>query len=133
MVQRRRRLLFKPVLPLQWESKSHLLCLFHSNHHFASFFGTLIDSDVLQSILYLSKKPLLRKAATSGFRIKMWGNYPALIHSADHSVEDKLVYQVETESQFRQLREYETSAYSWCYYQIILDEGTRIVRCLTFY
>lgn len=43
------------------------------------FYGSLMDTDLLVKLLELHHPPDLRPAELKGWRIKMWGPYPALI------------------------------------------------------
>ena len=44
------------------------------------FYGTLMDPDILSKVLRSSKPlPIMRPARITGYEIKLWGPYPALI------------------------------------------------------
>lgn len=51
--------------------------LFKPCHLF--LYGSLMDPEVLQSVLGLPELPILQKGWVTGFTMKMWGIYPALI------------------------------------------------------
>lgn len=85
---------------------------FHSFRMF--FYGSLMDPEVLQAILSLPELPVARPAAIYGFRVKMWGIYPALVPAC--SISEKVhgtVWEVTSQIQFDRLAAYETQAYRW--------------------
>ncbi|KAJ5840531.1 uncharacterized protein N7525_005719 [Penicillium rubens] len=44
------------------------------------FYGTLMDPDILSKVLRSSKPlPIMRPARITGYEIKLWGPYPALV------------------------------------------------------
>ncbi|KAE8874282.1 hypothetical protein PTNB73_00914 [Pyrenophora teres f. teres] len=45
------------------------------------FYGSLMDPEVIQSVIKLTELPTTKPATISGFKIKMWGIYPALVPS----------------------------------------------------
>ncbi len=97
-------------------------------------YGTLMDPEVLQSILSLSEPPQLRNATVRGFRLKMWGIYPALVRASDR-ISGELkgkAYWLETWEQLEKLEAYETKAYQWCLCDIILEDGTKVENARTF-
>ncbi|KAH8094751.1 hypothetical protein BXZ70DRAFT_357158 [Cristinia sonorae] len=64
----------------------------HKQSHFISdnrapcllfFYGTLSLPHVLQRVLGLYEAPMLLPASVSGFEVKMWGPYPALVRSGE--------------------------------------------------
>lgn len=95
------------------------------------FYGTLMDPEILQSVLGLPELPQLTHGKISGFRIKLWGRYPALV-SAEGGEVVGMVWQVQTEEQFRQLQRYETSAYTWCDCNVDMADGGRVEGARTF-
>lgn len=100
------------------------------------FYGSLMDPDVLQAILGLPELPTVRRASVTGFSIKMWGIYPALVRDENGKVEGT-IWGCFSPAQFLKLAEYETSAYTWCECDATLDDGDRgggeILRnCRTF-
>lgn len=95
------------------------------------FYGSLMDSEVLQAILDLPELPTTRPATISGFSIKMWGIYPTLIPCHSGSVTGT-VWEVTSESQFDRLAAYETAAYRWDECNAVLEDGEVIKNCRTF-
>lgn len=86
------------------------------------FYGSLMDAEVLQAILGLKNWPAITKAKIAGFKIKMWGIYPALI-TCDGAEVCGTAYWVEHLLYFRRLLAYETFAYTWCACTIEFEDG----------
>jgi len=98
---------------------------------FLFFYGSLMDSDVLQAILELPTVPLTHKAFLEGFTIKMWGIYPAIIQGGGEKILGT-VWKVDSETHFLRLAEYETSNYTWCPCNVELENGEVLSGCRTF-
>jgi len=103
---------------------------------FFFFYGSLMDPEVLQTVLSLAQTPTVEKASVAGFSMKMWGIYPTLIRSAAGvGGEEKIsgtVWKVEEEAHFLRLSAYETGAYTWCPCEIELSSGDVLGGCRTF-
>lgn len=95
------------------------------------FYGSLMDPEVLQAVLELPEAPIVESGSVCGFSIKMWGIYPALIPHEGGRVSGSM-WRVNTESHFLRLKEYETSAYTWCACDIELNSGEVLSGCRTF-
>jgi gamma-glutamylcyclotransferase (GGCT)/AIG2-like uncharacterized protein YtfP len=95
------------------------------------FYGSLMDPEVVQAVLNLPELPSTKPATIFGFRIKMWGIYPALIPSTSGQVAG-FVWEVDSEEHFERLAAYETAAYTWVECEAVLDEGTVCKDCRTF-
>jgi gamma-glutamylcyclotransferase (GGCT)/AIG2-like uncharacterized protein YtfP len=97
------------------------------------FYGSLMDPEVIQSILDLPELPTIRPATISGFQVKMWGIYPTLIPSDGDEKVLGVVWKVEKEEHFKRLQLYETAAYkcTWCE-AVLEDDKTVIEKCCTF-
>ncbi|KAI9770502.1 MAG: hypothetical protein M1839_003183 [Geoglossum umbratile] len=95
------------------------------------FYGTLMDPEILQSVLGLPELPVLQKGRIHGFKIRMWGVYPTLVPCDGCEVEG-MIYKIESVLQFVRLEGYETSAYRWCFCTIEMDDGTRVEYGRTF-
>jgi gamma-glutamylcyclotransferase (GGCT)/AIG2-like uncharacterized protein YtfP len=96
------------------------------------FYGSLMDADVLRAITGLPEVPLVKKGTITGFSIKMWGNYPALVPCSRGKV-NGTVWEVTSEAHFRRLAAYETSAYTWCECNVVLEDGESLSNdCYTF-
>ena len=102
---------------------------FHPFHMF--FYGSLMDPEVLQAILNLPELPTTRPATIFGFRIKMWGIYPALIPCHSGTVTGT-VWKVTSEAHFDRLAAYETVAYKWDECDAVLEDGEVLGNCRTF-
>ncbi|KAL1983406.1 hypothetical protein VTN96DRAFT_10388 [Rasamsonia emersonii] len=96
------------------------------------FYGSLMDPEVLQSVLGLPELPVLQKGWVTGFTIKMWGIYPALIPKDGDTKVMGAVWKVDEPSQFLRLMEYETEAYKWCPCTVHLCDGGVLPESRTF-
>ncbi|KAK6529884.1 hypothetical protein TWF281_009040 [Arthrobotrys megalospora] len=78
------------------------------------FYGTLTIPEVLRRILDLAEDPILLKATTRTFKLKMWGPYPALVRPSPDDPRDAVpgvAYAVETEEHLQRLVAYEGENY----------------------
>jgi gamma-glutamylcyclotransferase (GGCT)/AIG2-like uncharacterized protein YtfP len=106
------------------------------------FYGSLMDPEVLQAVLGLSRPPEMEPGYITGFKIKLWGIYPTLVPDTDGSGEGKVDGMVRTSERYEHLMSlgaYETSVYELCDCEIRKkgdgDESradTRVVKGLTF-
>ncbi|OQE17376.1 hypothetical protein PENFLA_c024G09881 [Penicillium flavigenum] len=72
------------------------------------FYGTLMDSHTLSRALKSSRPPpVMRRARVTGFEIKLWGPYPALLGKPRHSVEG-VSCEIVSQTQLDRLAAYET-------------------------
>jgi gamma-glutamylcyclotransferase (GGCT)/AIG2-like uncharacterized protein YtfP len=110
---------FKPVEPIPWEPTPYF------------FYGSLMDPEVLQSVLGLSETPKLQRGTISHFKIKMWGIYPEFV-KAEGGIVEGMAWVVHTEEQLQRLQNYETSAYTSSYCIVDLADGGRIDFARTF-
>ena len=74
------------------------------------FYGSLMDPEVLQTVLQLPDLPTTRPAIIDGYKIKTWGIYPALVPA--HGNVSGVVWKIESEEHFERLVAYKTSAYT---------------------
>jgi hypothetical protein len=84
----------------------------------------------------LPEAPVLERGTITGFSVKMWGVYPALVRSSTGSSTGSvsgMVWELTSEVQFWRLRNYETSAYRWCLFTVVLESGKTLPDCSTFY
>jgi hypothetical protein len=51
------------------------------------FYGTLMDPELLHSVLELSEPPQLLPGTMSGLKIMLWGIYPGLVRTEGEKVE----------------------------------------------
>ena len=92
------------------------------------FYGTLMDSKLLASILGLKSDPQLKPAKVIGFRIKLWGSFPAMIQAHGqtlHGVAYEIASDQEVENQVAKLQTYETSRYRRYPVIVRYEDGTR--------
>lgn len=89
------------------------------------FYGSLMDPEVLQTVLGLSELPTVSTGYIKGFKIKMWGIYPTLVPATEN--EDTKVmgtfWTVHRLDYQKRLTEYESSAYTTTEVTIIENDG----------
>jgi len=96
-------------------------------------YGSLMDPEVLQAVLNLPELPTTRPATISGFKVRMWSIYPALILSDGDGKVSGVVWEVDQEEHFKRLQEYETGAYIWTWCEATLDDDKAVFeKCRTF-
>lgn len=98
---------------------------------FLFFYGSLMDTEVLQTIARLPEVPAVQEGSVTGFEMKMWGIYPTLIPCAGGQVSGT-AWKVNEPGPFFRLQNYETSAYTWCSCEIRLSNGEILRGCRTF-
>ncbi|KAF2495634.1 hypothetical protein BU16DRAFT_510590 [Lophium mytilinum] len=98
---------------------------------FFFFYGSLMDPELLQTVLGLPEAPVVRDCWVEGFSTKMWGIYPTLIPRERGKVPGT-TSKINEMSHFLRLQEYEGSAYTWCTCDIELGNGETIPGCRTF-
>ncbi|KAI4099066.1 MAG: hypothetical protein LQ339_006139 [Xanthoria mediterranea] len=85
----------------------------HSDRH-CFFYGSLMDSGHIASVLDLAKEPDLRPARIHGYRTMQKGPFPALVR-ANNSVVSGMVYRMDSEAdvedQIAGLSNYEGKSY----------------------
>lgn len=103
------------------------------------FYGSLMDTDVLRTVLNLPQTPApLRRAKVRNFKMKMWGVYPGLVptntegEEEEENVVEGRVYLVEKLSHFFMLQRYESNAYTWCNLEVEFEDGTKTSECRVF-
>jgi gamma-glutamylcyclotransferase (GGCT)/AIG2-like uncharacterized protein YtfP len=74
------------------------------------FYGSLQEPVNLQKILDFASLPTLRPAQVSGYKLKLWGTYPAAVEDAESSITG-LAFEVKTEEDAEKLARYETNSY----------------------
>lgn len=95
------------------------------------FYGSLMDAQVLQAVAQLANSPRIRSGLVRGFRVKMWGIYPAVVPD-EHGVVAGTVWHTDDRSHLLRLQEYETRAYKLCDCEVELEEGHRILASKIF-
>jgi gamma-glutamylcyclotransferase (GGCT)/AIG2-like uncharacterized protein YtfP len=89
------------------------------------FYGTLMDPVQLRKVLQLEDTPVLQPARIIGWKIMLWGQYPALVFK-QNNITHGMAYEVQKESQMEYLKYYETEAYRVQGCMIKLSDGTEI-------
>lgn len=95
------------------------------------FYGSLMDSQVLQKVAKLTSPPATRGGVVRGFRIKMWGIYPTVVPD-EQAVVAGTVWHTDDPSHLIRLQEYETRAYRLCDCEIELEDGHRLTASKIF-
>ncbi|OCK81888.1 hypothetical protein K432DRAFT_380888 [Lepidopterella palustris CBS 459.81] len=98
---------------------------------FLFFYGSLMDPEVLQTIIKLPELPIVNNGLIEGFTVKMWGIYPALIPCEDGEVHGTY-FKINKLAHFLRLMEYETSVYTWCSCIVRTSCGETLKNCRTF-
>lgn len=75
------------------------------------FYGTLIQPSFLAEVLKLDELPMLRPARITGYSLRLWGQYPALIEGERGQEVRGMAWKVEEKKHAERLGEYETRAY----------------------
>lgn len=94
------------------------------------FYGSLMDPEVLQTVLRLPDLPTTTPAIIDGYKIKMWGIYPTLVPA--HGNVSGVVWKLGSEEHFKRLVAYETHAYTWSNRSAMLQDGTVLFDCRIF-
>jgi gamma-glutamylcyclotransferase (GGCT)/AIG2-like uncharacterized protein YtfP len=101
--------------------------------YFMFFYGSLLDPEVLQTVLRLPDLPIMKPATIRGFRMKMWGIYPTILPTASKNESVKgMVWEVTDENYFDRLAAYETVAYRVSECEAALEDGEIVENCWTF-
>jgi hypothetical protein len=82
----------------------------------------------VQQILKLGDEPIFRQATIRGFKAFRWSHYPSLIQSEkyNNNIVKGIVYEVQTENDFRALQSYEGKFYTWTFTNTDLQDGSRL-------
>jgi hypothetical protein len=102
---------------------------FQTCHMFSD--GSLMDPEVIQSILTLSEAPITRPTTIPDFQTRMWSIYPALIFSSSGKVAGS-VWKVTSKDHFERLAAYETAVYTWTKCEAVLEDSRVLEECRTF-
>lgn len=91
------------------------------------FYGSLMNAKVLQTVTKLEDEPITQIGVVRGFRIKMWGIYPAAVPDSDkHGTVAGTVWHTDNPSHLTRLQEYETRAYKLCDCDIEVEDGHKL-------
>lgn len=88
-------------------------------------YGSLMDPARLRRVLKLSQNPKFVAANIVGWKIKLWGQYPALITKVNNVIHG-MAYMVETSEQVAMLERYETDMYMLRVTSIQLSDGREV-------
>ncbi|EEY20821.1 conserved hypothetical protein [Verticillium alfalfae VaMs.102] len=92
-------------------------------------YGPLMDTDVLQAVVGIARRPTLHSGYIQGWRVRMYDTHPAIVPQTTlgqggDDVVAGVVWECRSPKQLARLREYETEAYTLCSCEVIL-EGER--------
>ena len=97
------------------------------------FYGTLMDSATLASVLQLSEPSQMRPARVIGYTTKLWGKYAALVSGKPFQPVDGLAYEVRLREEWDRLRAYHSDHYDLVPILIdFLDSGEQEVEGFAF-
>jgi gamma-glutamylcyclotransferase (GGCT)/AIG2-like uncharacterized protein YtfP len=98
------------------------------------FYGSLMDREVLQTVLGLPVAPDVGKGYITGFKVKMWGIYPALVpnENNDGSKVTGTFWTVDHKDSETRLSNYETRAYKTTKVTIAESDGKATYEGRTF-
>ncbi|KAJ5208950.1 hypothetical protein N7449_003329 [Penicillium cf. viridicatum] len=83
-----------------------------SQREYCFFYGTLMDPHTLCQVLKSSERPrIMRRARVTGFEIKLWGPYPALLDGEPFRSVDGMAYEILSKTELDRLAAYETDKY----------------------
>ena len=74
-------------------------------------YGPLMDTTQLAQVLSTEEELILRPARVTGYKVMLWGRYPALLEGTPGSVVRGAAFRVETATQAKKLQGYNTDAY----------------------
>jgi gamma-glutamylcyclotransferase (GGCT)/AIG2-like uncharacterized protein YtfP len=94
--------------------------------HHIFLYGTLMDPVQLQKVLQLENRPTLQPASIVGWKLMLWGQYPALVFQPGNIIHG-MAYEVQKESHMVYLKYYETKAYRVKGCNIKLGNGTEVL------
>lgn len=91
------------------------------------FYGSLMSEKVLRTVAKLQETPITQRGIIRGFKMKMWGIYPAAVPDSDtHGAVAGTVWHVDDPSHLTRLQEYETRAYKLCDCDIEVEGGRKL-------
>jgi gamma-glutamylcyclotransferase (GGCT)/AIG2-like uncharacterized protein YtfP len=93
--------------------------------HHIFLYGTLMDPVQLRKVLQLENTPTLQPASIVGWKIMLWGQYPALVFKPGNIIHG-MAYEVQKESHVEYLKYYETEVYKVKGCNIKLGNGTEV-------
>jgi len=96
-------------------------------------YGSLTDPRTLSRIVHSPHPPTLLPARISGYTLKLWGSYPALLSSPSQSpgtVVKGMAYEIQSPFEAERLQAYETSKYELvaCTIQLAARSGDGEVK-----
>lgn len=91
--------------------------------------GTLMDPETLSRVLDLRHRdhPIkLRRARVLGYKIKLWGAYPALVDGETNQPVYGMMCEILSEAHMDRLEAYETDKYSleFCFIDLLNDDDS---------
>ncbi|KAI9682150.1 MAG: hypothetical protein M1817_000204 [Caeruleum heppii] len=95
------------------------------------FYGTLMDPKVLAEVLHLRDRPKLVPAEITGYKLMLWGQYPAILVNPGRDKVYGMAYEVQSHEEERRLEAYETDRYRNSGCLLELQDG-RAVRGRAF-
>jgi hypothetical protein len=78
---------------------------------------------LVATILGLEEAPVMRPAKVHHFKLKMWGQYPALVNGTGDDQVQGIVSEVQVQEHAERLAKYETRAYEVAACKILFTDG----------
>lgn len=94
------------------------------NEKFYFFYGTLMDPSTLTNVLG-HPRPETYPAFITGYSMKLWGQYPALVNEATDQRISGRAYHVTSKTEADRLAAYETSMYRTSGCTIYFEDGSQ--------
>ncbi|RDW59553.1 hypothetical protein BP6252_12640 [Coleophoma cylindrospora] len=93
--------------------------------HYIFLYGTLMDPMQLRKVLQLENTPTFQPATIVGWKIMLWGHYPALVFNPGNVIHG-MAYEVQKELHIEYLKYYETEVYKIKGCTIKFNNGTEV-------
>jgi len=99
-------------------------------------YGSLMDPTTLQSVIKAREPPVLRPAKISGYHLRMWGRYPALLDKRPLLIIQGMAFEIsefeDVDSIRQRLKDYEGPNYKALQCFVQFDGNEERVRAITF-
>jgi Gamma-glutamyl cyclotransferase, AIG2-like len=75
------------------------------------YYGSLMDAEVLQTIIELPYCPILERGYITNWKLKIWGIHPTLVPAESESKVEGVFWFISNPAHVERLATYETEAY----------------------
>ena len=90
------------------------------------FYGTLMDPETTRRVLKRPDAPELRKATIQGHKLKLWGQYPALVNGMPKQTIHGLACLIKSQEEADRLAAYRTHMFSVGGCEITFEDGSTV-------